>query len=112
MPENPGQTVLWLEGSRLAVRRPGTLPFAVELTPVAEALVVAGVIPDPLAEPAGDGRPPVLESAVLYATREDWTRVQGEFQAARGSVRFAQGADPRGRAAALARAEICKAPRR
>ena len=51
MPENPAQTVLWLERSRLAVRRPGTLPFAVELTPVAEALVVAGVIPDPLAEP-------------------------------------------------------------
>jgi general secretion pathway protein L len=81
MPENPGQTVLWLEGPRLAVRRPGALPFAVELTPVAEALVVAGVIPDPLAEPAGEGEPPAaLESAVLYTTREDWTRVQGEFQ--------------------------------
>ncbi len=48
MPENPGQTVLWLEKSRLAVRRPGSLPFAVELTPVTEALVVAGVIADPL----------------------------------------------------------------
>ncbi|MGA2398777.1 MAG: type II secretion system protein GspL [Steroidobacteraceae bacterium] len=79
-PENPGQTVLWLEGSRLAVRRPGALAFAVELTPVAEALVVAGVIPDPLAEPAADGQPPALESAVLYTTREDWTRVQREFQ--------------------------------
>src|ERR1700689_2198571 len=28
VPENPGQTVLWLEKNRLAVRRPGTLPFA------------------------------------------------------------------------------------
>jgi len=64
MPENPGQTVLWLEGSRLAVRRPGALPFAVELTPIADA-----------------GQPsPALESAVLYTTREEWTRVQGEFQ--------------------------------
>ena len=82
VPENPGQTVLWLERSRLAVRRPGTLPFAVELTPVADALAVAGVIPDPLAEPPGEQEtPPALESAVLYATREDWTRVETEFQA-------------------------------
>lgn len=85
VPENPGQTVLWLEGSRLAVRRPGMLPFAVELTPVSEALVVAGVIPDPLATPASEEEAPAaLESAVLYTTREDWTRVQGEFQALAG----------------------------
>ncbi|HLN48298.1 MAG TPA: type II secretion system protein GspL [Steroidobacteraceae bacterium] len=76
VPENPGQTVLWLEGARLAVRRPGMLPFAVELTPVADALAVAGVIPDPLEE---SSVPKPLESAILYATREDWTRVQDEF---------------------------------
>src|SRR5271163_2773681 len=34
MPENPAQTVLWLEKGRLAVRRPGALPLAVELSPV------------------------------------------------------------------------------
>jgi type II secretion system protein L len=85
VPDNPGQTVLWLEGPRLGVRRPGMMPFAVELTPVAEALVVAGVIPDPLAEPPREGEAPApLESAVLYATREDWTRVQDEFQALAG----------------------------
>jgi general secretion pathway protein L len=85
VPENPGQTVLWLEGARLAVRRPGMLPFAVELTPVADALAVAGVIPDPLAEPAREGEAPApLESAVLYATREDWTRVEDEFNALAG----------------------------
>ena len=88
VPENPAQTVLWLEGPRLAVRRPGMLPFAVELTPVADALVVAGVIPDPLAEPASESHPPPpLESAVLFTTREDWTRVGEEFQALAG--RFA-----------------------
>ncbi len=76
VPENPGQTVLWLEGARLAVRRPGMLPFAVELTPVADALAVAGVIPDPLEEES-ELKP--LESAILYATREDWTRVQDDF---------------------------------
>jgi general secretion pathway protein L len=77
MPENPGQTVLWLEQDRLAVRRPGALPFAVELAPVREALVVAGVIGDPL---QASEEPKPKESAILYLTREDWTRVQGDFE--------------------------------
>src|ERR1700675_275801 len=77
MPENPGQTVLWLERERLAVRRPGALPFAVELSPVNEALVVAGVIADPL-DTAGELKVP--ENAVLYVTREDWGRSQPEFE--------------------------------
>ena len=77
MPENPGQTVLWLEKERLAVRRPGALPFAVELSPVREALVVGGVIADPLDSTA---EPKPKESAILYVSREDWARVQGEFE--------------------------------
>jgi general secretion pathway protein L len=77
VPENPGQTVLWLEKERLAVRRPGALPFAVELSPVKEALVVAGVIADPLESTA---EPKPKESAILYVTREDWVRVQGDFE--------------------------------
>ena len=77
IPENPGQTVLWLEKQRLAVRRPGALPFAVELSPVKDALVVAGVIADPL-NPSAESKIP--ESAILYVTREDWARVQGEFE--------------------------------
>jgi general secretion pathway protein L len=77
MPENPAQTVLWLEKGRLAVRRPGALPFAVELSPVSEALVVAGVIADPLDTTS---EPKVPESAVLYATREDWAQSQKEFE--------------------------------
>jgi general secretion pathway protein L len=77
IPENPGQTVLWLEQGRLAVRRPGSLPFAVELSPVSEALVVAGVIADPLDTGA---EPKVAESAVLYVTREDWSHSQREFE--------------------------------
>jgi general secretion pathway protein L len=77
MPDNPGQTVLWLEKSRLAVRRPGALPFAVELSPVSEALVVAGVIADPLDAGA---EPKVPENAILYVTREDWANSQDEFE--------------------------------
>jgi general secretion pathway protein L len=76
MPDNPGQTVLWLEKSRLAVRRPGALPFAVELSPLSEALVVAGVIADPLDTAA---EPKVPENAMLYVTREDWAQSEGEF---------------------------------
>jgi general secretion pathway protein L len=77
MPENPGQTVLWLEKERLAVRRPGALPFAVELSPVKDALVIAGIIADPLESTL---EPSAKESAILYLTREDWDRVQVEFQ--------------------------------
>ena len=77
IPENPGQTVLWLEHERLAVRRPGAIPFAVELSPVKEALVVAGVIADPL---QATEEPKPKESAILYLTQDDWARVQGEFE--------------------------------
>jgi general secretion pathway protein L len=77
MPDNPGQTVLWLEQERLAVRRAGALPFVVELSPVREALVVAGVIADPLDATA---EPKVPESALLYITREDWERSKDEFE--------------------------------
>jgi general secretion pathway protein L len=77
LPLNPGQSVLWLERGRLSVRRPGKLPFAVELTPVTEAMIVAGVIADPLAADAGTH---TMESAILYATREDWAVVQNEVE--------------------------------
>jgi len=77
VPPNPGQTVLWLENGCLSVRRPDKLPFAVELTPVTEALIVAGVIPDPLAAEPNEAQ---LESAILYATREDWAKVQEEIE--------------------------------
>jgi general secretion pathway protein L len=77
LPQNPGQTVLWVEGARLSVRRPGKLPFAVELTPLTEALIVAGVIADPL---AGSAVSHVAENAILYVTREDWATLQVEIE--------------------------------
>jgi general secretion pathway protein L len=77
LPLNPGQSVLWLENGRLSVRRPGKLPFAVELTPITEALIVAGVIADPL---VADAASHTMESAILYATREDWAIVQDEVE--------------------------------
>jgi type II secretion system protein L len=59
------------------VRRPGALPFAVELSPVSEALVVAGVIADPL---NAEAQPQAPESAILYVSPEDWESVQDEFE--------------------------------
>jgi len=49
----------------------------VELSPVREALVVAGVIADPLDATA---EPKAPESALLYITREDWERSKDEFE--------------------------------
>ena len=79
LPDNPGQTVLWIEDTRLSVRR-GTAPaFTVEVTPIEEALSVAGVIHDAPADP--QAQPPTLESALLFTTPEDWARVQHSFDA-------------------------------
>jgi general secretion pathway protein L len=95
LPQNPGQTVLWVEGARLSVRRPGKLPFSVELTPLTEALVIAGVIADPpgavapgaaapgAVAPGAGTDPRVAENAILFATREDFARVQAEIERVR-----------------------------
>ena len=76
MPENPGQTVLWLEGERLAVRRPQAPPFVVEATPLVSAFEAAGLIGAPLADDA----PRALESAILHLTPQDWERVRDEVE--------------------------------
>lgn len=77
LPDNPGQTVLWLEGERLAVRRPGALPLMVEAAPLADALEACGLICDPAAAQA---EPQPLANAILYLGREDWERVQNEVE--------------------------------
>ena len=86
LPENPGQTVLWLEDARLSVRRAGRPPFTVEVSPIEEALAVAGVISEPLPAPAAtelsavaELESPAPEGALLYTTQEDWARVQDTF---------------------------------
>lgn len=78
IPENPGQAVLWLEGDRLAVRRPGQPPFVVEATPLASAFEAAALIGEP---PGADDEPRTLESALLVLTPPDWERVRDEVEA-------------------------------
>lgn len=76
MPENPGHTVLWLEGERLAVRRPQAPPFVVEATPLTAAFEAAGLI----GEPPADAEPRALESAILHLTPQDWERVRDDVE--------------------------------
>ena len=78
LPDNPGQTVLWLEESRLSIRRAAGPAFTVEVSPIEEALAVAGVIHEPL-EAQESVESPQPESALLFTTQEDWARVQDEF---------------------------------
>ena len=71
------------------MRRPGALPFAVELSPVSEALVVAGVIADPLDTAIGTegaGKRGALRHARGLGARA------GRVRAADREIRFAEGA--------------------
>jgi general secretion pathway protein L len=77
MPDNPGQTVAWIEGDRLSVRRPDTQPMTIEMTPLAEALTVTGLVPAD--DPEGPPRTP--ESLLLYLTQADWERVREDIEA-------------------------------
>jgi general secretion pathway protein L len=89
MPANPGHTIIWLEGDRLAARAPGSTPIVVEVAPIAEALDAAGVLAASQtgADSLESALAPAQPDALLYATEEDWTRVSGEFDALLG--RFA-----------------------
>ena len=76
MPDNPGQTVAWIEGDRLSVRRPDSQPMTIEMTPLSEALAVTGLVPTD--EPEAPPRTP--ESLLLYLTQADWERVRGDIE--------------------------------
>lgn len=44
VPENPGNTVLWLENGQLVVRHPGEWPLLLDAVPLEDALEIAGVL--------------------------------------------------------------------
>lgn len=80
LPQNPGQTVLWLEGNRLSLRRASGSPVTIEVSPIEEALLSVGLISEPGSGQDGDSTQPGQgDSVLLYCTPEDWSRVQGEF---------------------------------
>jgi general secretion pathway protein L len=85
LPANPGNTVLWLEGERLSARAPGAEAVVVEVSPVADALVLAGVLTDADATTAAlDAALQPPPHVLLYISPEDWSRVQAEFDAMQG----------------------------
>jgi general secretion pathway protein L len=80
VPDNPAHVVVVLEGNRVVVRRPGTLPLALEADPLEAALAVAGL---PVSD--GDG----LDAAahvLVYADAADWPRHQPVIEALRERV--------------------------
>jgi general secretion pathway protein L len=76
LPDNPGQTVVWVEGDRLSLRRPASQPMTIEMTPLPEAMTVTGLIASDA--PNADLRP--AESVLLYLTQTDWERVRDEIE--------------------------------
>jgi len=72
LPVNPSQSVLLIEGDRLHIRHPGSIPMVLEAQPLGEALELADLYP---AE--------TPRSVVAYLTQEDWNRHQPALDAAR-----------------------------
>lgn len=80
LPQNPGQSVLWLEGSRLSLRRASGQAVTIEVSPIEEALLAVGLITEAgSSQEGGSALPEPPESVLLYCTPDDWARVQGEF---------------------------------
>ena len=109
MPDNPGQTVLWLEKGRLAVRRPGALPFAVELSPVQRgAWWWPASSPIRSTHRGAQGR----RKAPFSTSRATTGRSAGGVRAADRRVRFSQGPAAGRRAAAVVGARSRRPPMR
>ncbi len=71
VPDNPGHTVLWLEGSQVVVRPPGQWPMALDADPLEAALDIAGV--------TGTAAPPHV---LVYTTADD----HGAAEVALGAI--------------------------
>jgi general secretion pathway protein L len=80
VPDNPAHVVVVLEGNRVIVRRPGTLPLALEADPLEAALAVAG-----LPTNASDG-PDAAAHVLVYADSIDWPRYEPAIGALRDRV--------------------------
>lgn len=79
VPANPAHVVLLLDGERVYVRRPGTLPVALEADPMDAALLVAGLPP---AEP----EEAQATHLIVYAAPQDWERVRDSVEALRERI--------------------------
>ncbi len=94
LPDNPSHAVVWVEGSRLSVRRPSQTPFTVDVSPINEALEIAGLVHRDTAETTMVASEPgalelatvldtptVLEHVLLYASPADWDLIKDDVGA-------------------------------
>jgi general secretion pathway protein L len=72
LPENPGHTVVMIDGDTLSVRRSGQVPVAMPADDMAAALQAS--LGGTLAE----------DNLIIYATPQDWHRHSNEAEALRG----------------------------
>lgn len=72
LPENPGHTVVMIDGDTLSVRRAGQTPLALPATDMAAALEAS--LGPGLAE----------DNLIFYAAPQDWHRYSSEAEALRG----------------------------
>lgn len=79
VPANPAHVVLLLDGERVFVRRPGSLPLTLEADPIDATLAVAGLPPlEPEAAPS--------THVIVYASPEDWERHRAPIEALRPAL--------------------------
>lgn len=99
LPENPGKTVVVLEGGQLTVQPPAGLPFALSVEPLTEAFALAGL--------EGEDR-----HVQLFVAQQDWEGSRNMIEALRevaGSLELQllpDGSLPLFAAAAVARAPL------
>ena len=79
VPDNPAHVVVVIESGRVLVRRPGALPLALDATPLADALAIAGLPP---AAAAGG----VATHVLVYVTAAEWERHRAAIEALRATV--------------------------
>jgi general secretion pathway protein L len=72
LPDNPGHTVIMLDGDTLSVRRAGQMPLALPAADMAAAIE------------ASFGPELAVDNLIFYATPQDWHRHSSEAEALRG----------------------------
>ncbi len=72
LPDNPGHTVVMLDGDTLCVRRSGHTPLALPASDIATALGAAL------------GAEMAADNLIVYATPQDWQRCSSDVEALRG----------------------------
>ena len=74
LPDNPAHVIVLIDGARLLVRRPASLPLVLDAEPLDTALALAGL--EPTASSAA-------LNLIVYASGSDWERYRDTIEALR-----------------------------